>query len=63
MFDNIRKKLFFAKFKILAAKASREGTIMEFDDEIYERMKNTIISCFPVSFYIKYSFQAAFSFS
>lgn len=55
MFDNIRKKLFFAKFKILAAKASREGTIMEFDDEIYERMKNTIISCFPVSFYIKYS--------
>ena len=55
MFDELKKKLFFAKFKVLSAKASREGTIMEFDDEIFEKMKNTIISCFPVSFYIKHS--------
>lgn len=55
MFDKLRKKLFFAKFKILSAKAGQVGKIMEFDDEIYEKMKNTIISCFPVSFYIKHS--------
>ena len=55
MFDKLRKKLFFAKFKILAAKSGYQGKIMEFDDEIYEKMSNTIIACFPVSFYIKYS--------
>lgn len=55
MFDELKKKLFFAKFKVLSAKASRERTIMEFDDEIFEKMKNTIIACFPVSFYIKHS--------
>ncbi len=55
MFDELKKKLFFAKFKVISAKASREGTIMEFDDEIFEKMKNTIIACFPVSFYIKHS--------
>lgn len=55
MFDKLRKKLFFAKFRTLGLKASKQGKIMEFDDEIYEKMKNTIISCFPVSFYIKHS--------
>jgi hypothetical protein len=55
MLDNLRKKLFFTKFRILAAKAGQTGKIMEFDDEIYEKMKSTIISCFPVSFYIKHS--------
>lgn len=55
MLEELRKKLFFAKFHILAAKANQEGKIMEFDDEIYEKMKNTIIACFPVSFYIKHS--------
>ena len=55
MFDELRKKLFFARFQVLGAKASQEGKIMEFDEEIYEKMKNTIIACFPVSFYIKHS--------
>ena len=55
MFDKLRKKLFFAKFKILATKSEYQGKIMEFDDEIYEKMSNTIIACFPVSFYIKHS--------
>ena len=55
MLEELRKKLFFAKFRVLSAKASQEGKIMEFDDEIYEKMKNTIIACFPVSFYIKHS--------
>jgi hypothetical protein len=55
MFDELRKKLYFAKFKVLGAKATQEGKIMDFDDEIYEKMKSTIITCFPVSFYIKHS--------
>ena len=44
MLEELRKKLFFAKFRVLSAKASQEGKIMEFDDEIYEKMKNTIIA-------------------
>lgn len=55
MFDDFKKKLYFAKFRILWAKAVQEKTITEFDDEIYDKMKNTIIACFPVSFYIKHS--------
>ena len=55
MFDELKKKLFFAKFHVLWAKACQEGKVMEFDDEIYEKMKNTIIACFPVSFFIKHS--------
>ena len=55
VFDELKKKLFFAKFRILAEKAYRAGTIMEFDEEIYKKMQNTIIACFPVSFYIKHS--------
>lgn len=55
MFDDLRKKLFFAKFEVLFAKALEQGKVTEFDDEIFEKMKNTIIACFPVSFYIKHS--------
>lgn len=55
MIREIKKKLFFARFHVLAAKASQQGKITEFDDEIYEKMKGTIISCFPVSFFIKHS--------
>ena len=55
MFDVMKRKLYFTKFKILWAKAVQEKTITEFDEEIYDKMKNTIIACFPVSFYIKYS--------
>lgn len=55
MFKEIRKKLFFTRFHVLAAKASQQGKITEFDDEIYQKMNNTIIACFPVSFFIKHS--------
>lgn len=55
MFDELRKKLFFAKFKVYGTKMEQERKITEFDDEIFEKMKNTIIACFPVSLYIKYS--------
>ena len=55
MFDDIKKKLYFTKFNILWNKAIKEGKITQFDDEIFQQMSNTIIACFPVSFYIKHS--------
>lgn len=53
----LKKKMFFIRFSIMFEKAMQEGKITKFDDEIFEKMSNTIISCLPVSFYIKYSNQ------
>ena len=53
--DLLKKKLYFIKLNILFNKALREGKITSCDDEIYEKMSNTIIACLPVSLYIKYS--------
>ncbi len=55
MFDVLRKKLYFAKYRILFNKYYDEGLITEFEDEILEKMSSTIIACLPVSIYIKYS--------
>ncbi len=55
MFDDIKKKLYFIKFNTLSVKAFQNGKITEFDDEIFEKMGNTIVACLPVSLYIKYS--------
>lgn len=53
--DNLKKKLYFTKFNILWNKAIKEGKITRFEEEIFEKMSNTIIACLPVSLYIKYS--------
>ena len=53
--DILKKKLYFTKFNILWNKAIKEGKIKQFDEEIFEKMSNTIIACLPVSLYIKYS--------
>lgn len=55
MFDDIKKKLYFTKFNILFEKAWQKGKITRFDEKIFQKMSNTIIACFPVSFYIKHS--------
>lgn len=55
MLDELKKKLYFAKFKILGTKMEQEGRITPFDEEIYEKMEKTIVACFPVSFHIRYS--------
>ena len=55
MIEDLRKKLFFAKFEILWREALCKGKIMEFDDGIYDDMSNTYISCLPVSLHIKHS--------
>ena len=52
---DIKKSLYLAKFRILANKAEQNGKITSFDEEIFEKMNDTIIACLPVSFYIKYS--------
>jgi len=52
---DLKKKYYFAKYKILFNKALKEGRITRFDDEIFEKMNSTIIACLPVSLYIKYS--------
>jgi len=53
--DSIKKKLYFIRLNILFNKALREGKITSFEDEIFEKMNNTIIACLPVSLYIKHS--------
>lgn len=55
MFEKLKKNLYFTKFNILYGKALKEGKITSFDDEIFEKMGNTIIACLPVSLYIKHS--------
>jgi len=53
--DSLKKKLYFARLNILFDKALKEGKITSFDDEIFEKMSNTIVACLPVSMYIKHS--------
>ena len=55
MLEDLKKKLFFAKFQILWKRAVKEGKITHFEDEIYDEMSDTIIACLPVSLYIKHS--------
>ena len=54
-FDSLKKKLFFTRLNILFNKGLKEGKITRFDEEIFDKMSNTIIACLPVSLYIKYS--------
>lgn len=53
--DSIKKKLYFTRLNILFNKGLKEGKITRFDEEIFDKMNNTIIACLPVSLYIKYS--------
>lgn len=53
--EKIKKKLYFTKFNILFRKALKDGQITRFDEEVFEKMSDTIISGLPVSLYIKYS--------
>lgn len=53
--QDIKKKLYFTKINFLFNKALQNGKISGFDEEIFEKMSDTIIACLPVSLYIKYS--------
>lgn len=54
MFDNLKKGLYFSKMQLLFNKGIQEGKITIFDEDFYERMSHTYISCIPVSMHIKY---------
>lgn len=54
MFDNIKKGLYFSKMQLLLKKGVEDGNILPFDEEFYEKMSNTYISCLPVSIHMKY---------
>ena len=53
--SDLKKKLYFKKYKPLFTKAVKEGKITRFEEEIFTKMSNTIIACLPVSFHIKYA--------
>ena len=53
--NDLKKKLYFKKYKLLFTKAVKEGKITNFEEEIFTKMSNTIIACLPVSFHIKYA--------
>lgn len=54
MFDNLKKTLYFSKTQLLFKKGLEDGSIEPFDDELYEKMNHTYISCLPVSIHMKY---------
>ena len=51
---DIKKKLFFLKLDKEIYKGLQNGTIKEFDDELYSELNKTIISTVPVDIHIKY---------
>lgn len=54
MFDKIKKKLYFEKYYLLFNKGLQDGRIVEFNDEFYSILKNTLVSGIPVSIHMKY---------
>ena len=54
MFDNLKKELYFSKMKLLSVKGIKEGKIIPFDEEFYEKMSHTYFNCIPISMHIKY---------
>lgn len=54
MFDEIKKKLFLERLKVLTIDGIATGQIIPFDETFYERLSHTYICGLPVSFHIKY---------
>lgn len=54
MFNSIKKVLYFSEKNHLLKKGIEDGNIVPFDEEFYEKMSHTYISCLPVSMHIKY---------
>lgn len=54
LFENIKKNLYFSRMQILFKKGINDGNIVPFDDEFYEKMNHTYISCLPVSMHMRY---------
>ena len=54
MFDNIKKGLYFSKMALLFNRGIKDGKIVPFDDEFYEKMSHTFFNCIPISMHIRY---------
>ena len=54
MINPIKKKIYFSKVDHLMEKGLKEGTIVPFENNIYNDLKNTYIHGLPVSIRIKY---------
>ena len=51
---DIKKKLYFLKLNKELYKGLQNGTIQEFDDELYSILNKTLVSTIPVDLHIKY---------
>lgn len=54
MFENVKKVLYLNKMQLLFNKGIKDSNILPFDEEFYEKISHTYISCLPVSMHIKY---------
>lgn len=54
MVNKIKKDLYFAKIYTIIEKGKKQGKIVDFDEEIYNRLKDTYVFNIPVYFHIKY---------
>lgn len=54
MFDNLKKKLYFMKSKLLLADGAKKGEILYFEDELYQRLSKIYFNGIPLSIHLKY---------
>lgn len=54
MLAGLKKSLYFRKMYLLFNQGVADKKIIPFDDNFYEKMNHTYISCIPVSMHIKY---------
>lgn len=54
MFDSLKRELYEVKKKNLLIKGLNNGLIVEFEDELYEKMSHTYFNGLPISIRFKY---------
>lgn len=54
MLDNIKNYLYMKKVEVLFKQGIKDGRIVSYEDEFYEKLSHTYISGLPVSIHIKY---------
>lgn len=54
MFETLKKEIYLNKLQVLTTKGIKEGKIVPFDDEFYNKMSHVYFNCIPISMHIKY---------
>ena len=54
MLENLKKKLYFIKHDLLINEGIKNGDIMPFEDDLYERLSKIYFNGYPMSLQIKY---------